>query len=68
MQTSLKQIAAERGMDWKTLIDDVAEVNEYAKSKGVYFGAAGAANASTSEETVSVLNCRRMGWREQCNT
>lgn len=49
-QTSLKQIAAERGMDWKTLIDDIAEVNEYAKSKGVYFGAAGAANASTSEE------------------
>lgn len=49
-QTSLKQIAAERGMDWKTLIDDIAEVNEYAKSKGVCFGTAGATNASTSEE------------------
>ena len=30
-----KQIAAEQGTDWRTQIDDIAEVNEYAKSKGL---------------------------------
>lgn len=30
-----KQIAAENGTDWRTQIDDIAEVNEYAKSKGL---------------------------------
>lgn len=30
-----KQIAAENGTDWRTQIDDIAEVSEYAKSKGL---------------------------------
>lgn len=33
-----KQIAAETGRDWQTQIDDMAEVNEYAKQKGVEIG------------------------------
>ena len=48
MQTSLKQIAAERGMDWKTLIDDVAEVKEYAMSKGIT-----AENNTDASESIS---------------
>lgn len=30
-----KQIAAENGADWRTQIDDIAEVIEYAKDKGI---------------------------------
>ena len=37
-QKTFKQIAAENGRDWKDQIDDIAEVNEYAKSKGLDFG------------------------------
>ena len=33
-----KQIAAEEGTDWRTQIDDIAEVLEYAKKKGVDLG------------------------------
>lgn len=34
-QKTYKQVAAEAGRDWKTMIDDIAEVNDYAKKKGV---------------------------------
>ena len=35
---TFKQIAAENGRDWKAQIDDIAEVNEYAMSKGIDLG------------------------------
>lgn len=34
-QKTYKQIAAENGRDWKDQIDDIAEVIEYGKSKGI---------------------------------
>ena len=34
-QKTFKQISAEQGKDWKQQIDDMAEVLEYAKEKGV---------------------------------
>ncbi|MCD8366327.1 MAG: phage portal protein [Clostridiales bacterium] len=34
-----KQIAAENGTDWRTQIDDMVEVLEYAKQKGIDLGA-----------------------------
>lgn len=37
-QKTFKQIAAENGKDWKTVIDDMAEVIEYGKSKGIELG------------------------------
>ena len=33
-----KQIAAENGTDWRTQIDDMAEVLEYASEKGIDLG------------------------------
>ena len=35
---TFKQVAAENGRDWKAQIDDMAEVNEYALSKGLNLG------------------------------
>lgn len=32
---TFKQVSAENGRDWKAQIDDIVEVNEYAKSKGL---------------------------------
>lgn len=32
---TFKQVAAENGRDWKAQIDDMAEVNDYAKTKGL---------------------------------
>ena len=37
-QKTFKQIAAEQGRDWKEQIDDMAEVLEYAKDKGIDLG------------------------------
>lgn len=37
-QKTFKQIAAENGRDWKTQIDDMAEVLEYGKEMGVDMG------------------------------
>jgi lambda family phage portal protein len=37
-QKTFKQIAAEQGRDWKEHIDEMAEVLEYAKSKGIDLG------------------------------
>lgn len=37
-QKTYKQIAAENGRDWRTQIDDMAEVLEYGKSKGIDLG------------------------------
>lgn len=37
-QKTFKQIAAETGRDWRDQIDDMAEVLEYARSKGVELG------------------------------
>lgn len=37
-QKTFKQIAAENGKDWRDQIDDMAEVLEYAKEKGVTIG------------------------------
>lgn len=34
---TFKQVAAENGRDWMAQIDDIVEVNEYAKSKGLNF-------------------------------
>lgn len=33
-----KQVAAENGQDWRTQIDDIAEVINYGKKKGVNLG------------------------------
>ena len=37
-QKTFKQIAAESGKDWRTQIDDMAEVLEYGKEKGIDLG------------------------------
>lgn len=37
-QKTFKQIAAEQGRDWKEHIDEMAEVLEYAKEKGIDLG------------------------------
>ena len=37
-QKTYKQIAAESGRDWRTQIDDMAEVLEYGKTKGIDLG------------------------------
>ena len=37
-QKTFKQIAAENGRDWKQQIDDMAEVMEYGKQKGINMG------------------------------
>ena len=37
-QKTYKQIAAENGRDWRTQIDDMAEVLEYGKQKGIDLG------------------------------
>ena len=37
-QKTFKQIAAENGNDWRNMVDDMAEVAEYAKSKGINLG------------------------------
>lgn len=37
-QKTFKQIAAESGKDWRTQIDDMAEVIEYGKEKGIDLG------------------------------
>lgn len=34
---TFKQVSAENGRDWKAQIDDIAEVNAYAKGKGLNF-------------------------------
>lgn len=38
MQKTFKQIAAENGKDWQEMIDDMAEVQEYAEKKNVKIG------------------------------
>lgn len=37
-QKTFKQIAAENGKDWKTVVDDMVEVIEYGRSKGIELG------------------------------
>ena len=37
-QKTYKQIAAENGRDWRTQVDDMAEVLDYGKSKGIDLG------------------------------
>lgn len=37
-QKTFKQVAAENGLDWKNVIDDTAEVINYAKEKGIDLG------------------------------
>ena len=37
-QKTYKQIAGENGKDWQEQIDEMAEVLEYAKSKGIDLG------------------------------
>ena len=37
-QKTYKQIAAENGRDWRSQVDDMAEVLEYGKTKGVDMG------------------------------
>lgn len=37
-QKTFKQIAAENGQDWRAQIDDIAEVLEYGKEKGIDLG------------------------------
>lgn len=54
-QKTFKEIAAERGRDWQAQIDDMADVMEYARSKGLdlsvpLFGV----DASTTEESTEV--------------
>lgn len=60
-QKTFKQISAESGKDWRTQIDDMAEVIEYGKEKGldlggVIFGQKTQENSSESEEAESVEN------------
>ena len=37
-QKTLQQVAAENGRDWKDMIDDMAEVLEYGRKKGIELG------------------------------
>ena len=37
-QKTLQQVAAENGRDWKDMIDDMAEVLEYGREKGIELG------------------------------
>lgn len=37
-QKTLKDIAAENGRDWKELVDEIAEIIEYGKEKGIDLG------------------------------
>lgn len=37
-QKTFKQVAAENGQDWRRMIDDMAEVMEYAREKGLELG------------------------------
>lgn len=46
---SFKQISAEQGRDWKEQIDDMADVEAYAKEKGVQIG--GLTSDQSSEKT-----------------
>lgn len=60
-QKTFKQISAESGKDWRTQIDDMAEVIEYGKEKGidlggVIFGQKTQESNSESEEAESVEN------------
>lgn len=48
-QKTFKQIAAENGRDWRTQVDDMAEVLEYGKKKGIDLGGV-IFNAKTSEK------------------
>lgn len=57
-QKTFKQIAAENGRDWREQIDDMAEVIEYGKSKGIDLGGvifeqASKKSSSESSETVA---------------
>ena len=47
-QKTFKQIAAENGRDWKEQIDEMAEILEYAKSKGIELG--GMIHGQTKDE------------------
>lgn len=48
-QKTFKQIAAENGRDWRTQVDDMAEVLEYGKKKGIDLGGV-IFNAKASEK------------------
>ena len=37
-QRTFKQVCAENGMDWKDVIDDMAEIAQYGKEKGIDLG------------------------------
>lgn len=50
-QKTYKQIAAENGRDWRSQIDDIAEVIEYGKEKGIDMG--GVLFGQTNEEPSS---------------
>ena len=50
-QETYKQIAAENGRDWRSQIDDIAEVIEYGKEKGIDMG--GVLFGQTNEEPSS---------------
>jgi len=38
MQKSFKDIAAENGKDWRTMLDDIAETADYARARGIDLG------------------------------
>ena len=51
-QKTYKQIAAENGRDWRGQIDDMAEVMEYGREKGIDMG--GVLFGATSNEPDSL--------------
>ena len=50
-QKTFKQISAENGRDWQDQIDDMADVIEYGKEKGVDMSAVLYGDVITTEET-----------------
>ncbi|MDR2648833.1 MAG: phage portal protein [Clostridiales bacterium] len=60
-QKTYAQIAAENGRDWKEQIDEIAEIQEYAKSKDVELGGAGIAGSQKTQQPANDGAARNTG-------
>lgn len=60
-QKTFKQIAAENGKDWREQIDEMAEVFEYAESKGIDLKGVIFNNAETTENIKELLEDESAG-------
>lgn len=50
-QKTLKDIAAENGRDWREVVDEIAEINDYAVKKGINLGGAIFGEKQESKQT-----------------